>query len=123
MKKAITLLVCLVVCIVGYARTISISTEDRLQDIAGDVNDRNINHSEDTIILTDDITLTREWEPIGKSNKPFSGVFDGQNHTISNLCIRNYNQDRVGLFGCIDGATIRNVVVYGNISTGSDTSR
>lgn len=118
MKKAITLLVCLVVCIVGYARTISISTEDRLQDIAGDVNDRNINHSEDTIILTDDITLTREWEPIGKSNKPFSGVFDGQNHTISNLCIRNYNQDRVGLFGCIDGATIRNVVVYGNISTG-----
>lgn len=119
MKKAITLLVCLVACIVGYARTISISTEDGLQGIATDVNDRNINHNEDTIILTDDITLTGEWIPIGKSGKPFEGVFDGRNHTISNLRITN-GGNYSALFGLLEGV-VENVIVEGVIVSANNS--
>jgi len=119
MKKAITLLVCLVLCIVGYARTISISSEDVLRAIAMDVNVRNINHNEDTIILTDDITLTGEWIPIGKSDKPFEGVFDGQNHTISNLHITN-GGDYSALFGLLEGV-VENVIVKGVIVSANNS--
>ena len=120
MKKAITILACLVLYIVGYARTISISSETELREIASAVNNGNNTYDGDTIILTRDIVLTGEWTPIGKnggSTHSFKGVFDGRNHTISNLCIRNYSQDRVGLFGCIDNATVRNIIVHCYIST------
>lgn len=46
------------------------------------------------------------------SNKPFKGIFDGNYHTITlNLDGSNY----VGLFGCIDGAEIRNLYLEGTI--------
>ena len=56
-----------------------------------------------TIKLTRDINLkNEEWTPIGTNEHPFSGSFDGQNHTVSNLKITNagsYN----GLFGKVVG--------------------
>lgn len=58
-----------------------------------------------TIELTADIDLNNtEWTPIGTNEHPFSGSFDGQNHTVSNLKITNagsYN----GLFGKVVGIT------------------
>ena len=58
-----------------------------------------------TIELTDDIDLKNvEWTPIGTNEHPFSGSFDGQNHTVSNLKITSagsYN----GLFGKVVGIT------------------
>ena len=41
------------------------------------------------------------WTPIGTNTTPFSGVFDGQNHTISNLTISAENS--AALFGYIKG--------------------
>ena len=40
---------------------------------------------------------------IGSENHPFCGVFDGQNHIISNLNVDLSSQDGVGLFGTITG--------------------
>ena len=64
-----------------------------------------------------------DWQPIGyiapsgdadecnhPSNRCFSGIFDGNNHTISNLRIDKSDTDNVGLFAALaDGAQIKNV--------------
>ncbi len=41
------------------------------------------------------------WEPIGKSGSCFSGVFEGNNHTISYVYVDKPSADTVGLFGCV----------------------
>lgn len=51
------------------------------------------------------------FEPIGVGNgrEPFSGVFDGNNHTISGLNINGVSSDYLGLFGKVSGAEIKNL--------------
>lgn len=51
------------------------------------------------------------WQPIGVSSSKFQGIFDGNNHTISNLNIDRPSTDGVGLFGYADGATFKNIVI------------
>ena len=82
------------------------------------------------IKLTADIDLANEpWTPIGTSNKTFCGMFDGDNHTISNLKIdwsKNYvsggnNQNYAGLFGYMKGgndAGIKNLTIENADVTG-----
>ncbi|MDR0437723.1 MAG: T9SS type A sorting domain-containing protein [Bacteroidales bacterium] len=65
--------------------------------------------------LTDDIDLSSyNWTPIGSwsstNDRPFRGVFDGNTKVISGLQI-NAVADRMGLFGRISGATIKNLGV------------
>lgn len=51
----------------------------------------------------------------GNDNNTFQGAFDGQNYTIYGLYYyftgNVYNDAGIGLFGTIDGATVKNVVV------------
>ncbi len=76
-----------------------------------------------SIYLDCDIDLNNQpWSPIGlHSGKPFSGIFDGQNHYISNLYINSQQfeypdmKDNVGLFGYAVKATIKNIGVQGNL--------
>ena len=57
----------------------------------------------------------KEWTPIGTYDSPFSGIFDGQGHTVKGVYIMRKNY--AGLFGYLDGGTIRNVgVVESDIS-------
>ena len=49
--------------------------------------------------LNKDIEIDGEWVPIGTDEKPFNGVLDGNNHTISNL--RNEGSLYGGLFGVV----------------------
>ena len=50
------------------------------------------------------------WVPIGSSSSSFTGTFDGNGHTISNLYINYPTTDRMGLFSRLDvGGIIRNV--------------
>lgn len=77
--------------------------------------------------LTDDIDLSSvcsersPWTPIGDqaSNKDYRGTFDGGNHKITGLYLENkgaYNNVSsyyTGLFGLCDGATVKNLSVYG----------
>ncbi|MBR0277150.1 MAG: hypothetical protein IJQ50_01645, partial [Clostridia bacterium] len=58
-----------------------------------------------TVTLLDNIDLNGiEWTPIGTTEHPFSGVFDGQNYTIKNYKIRGTGENvGLALFGCIKG--------------------
>ncbi len=53
------------------------------------------------------------WRPLGwrefGSINAFSGSFDGQGHTISNLYINRGQENNAGMFGYTDGSTIENV--------------
>lgn len=56
------------------------------------------------------------WTPIGTSSDPFRGTFDGNYHVVSGLYIASGSS--VGFFGCINGGTVKNLVVDGSV-TGS----
>ena len=70
-------------------------------------------------VLTDDITLPEGWTPIGEtidgSNdikrgqnlRAFSGILDGQNHTIT------VPEGGLPLLGYVKGAEVRNLNIYG----------
>ena len=50
------------------------------------------------------------WQSIGDRDNPFTGVFNGNDHTISNLRIDKTDTDHVGLFAALaDGAQVGNV--------------
>ena len=61
------------------------------------------------------------WQPIGE-NSPFSGIFEGNGQTISNLTISRRSGDFVGLFarltGIINGVGLLDVDVRGRNSVG-----
>ena len=58
--------------------------------------------------LSGDLDLTGVVFPgIGTAAQPFTGRFDGQNHTISNVTVSG--TDNVGFFGVIKGAKIQNL--------------
>lgn len=67
--------------------------------------------------LTANIDLNNEpnWTPIGKSELPFQGTFDGYGYQITNLKISNGGQ-YAGLFGYTKGAVIKNCNVTGEIN-------
>lgn len=68
---------------------------------------KNFSSGEDSAVLMDNIDMKdAEWTPIGTSDKPFSGNFDGNGHTISGL---NYSGEYAGLFGYMNNGTISNI--------------
>ena len=61
-------------------------------------------------ILDNDITLTAgDWTPVGTSATPFTGIFNGNGKVVNNLTINQSGADRIGMFGYILGATIKNL--------------
>lgn len=83
-----------------------------------------------TITLGDDIDLDeKEWIPIGTASNPFKGTFDGDGYAISNMNIVSVEEeddsddDSAGLFGVINGATVKNVTLFDaviSVDLGSD---
>lgn len=77
--------------------------------------------------LMNDIELTQSWAPIGR-NTAFTGSFDGNYHTISNLEVLD-NNDYAGLFGKVNGSfsnytsiknlTLKDVRIHGARYTGA----
>lgn len=59
----------------------------------------------------DDNTPTKGWSPIGSISTPFKGNYDGNNKTIKNLRISQPNGEKLGLFGVIQNATIKNLAL------------
>lgn len=115
------------------SKTFYINSAADLKQLADEVNGANAtadSKSGKTYILTKDIDLSayandndgEGWTPIGTyvdgtaNDKPFAGVFDGQNHTITGLKIYSSYNYR-GLFGIARGvnnakkAQIKNVIV------------
>ena len=70
------------------------------------------------IQLDNDIDLSNvAWTPIGtNSTYAFSGVFDGNNRTISGLNYETTSNTYAGLFGYIKTGGIKNLTVEGSVS-------
>ena len=60
-----------------------------------------------------ELTQDPGWLPIGDETHKFSGVFNGGNHSISNLYMHKALQTNIGLFGFTEGANIRNLTIIG----------
>ncbi|MBP3533593.1 MAG: hypothetical protein J6J75_04740, partial [Alistipes sp.] len=83
----------------------------------------------ETIVLADNMNLEGiAWTPIGNCSRSqttgaaFRGTFDGNGKVISNLnCALDADNFGAGLFGLLDGATVRNVTIdSGEISNSAD---
>ena len=100
---------------------------------AADLNDIG-NHVEDfnkCFVMVNDVNLSEytgtEFNIIGPNAiTPFTGVFDGNNHTISNFTYQSASSDNIGLFGHVDdvNAEIKDLIlidpnVHGNTRVGS----
>ena len=81
-----------------------------------------------TVALAENIDLGgKEWTPIGQAARSgktiaagghaFAGVFDGGEKTISGLKItQGGTDDAIGLFGAVQGGTVKNVTVAADIN-------
>ena len=100
------------------ASTIQITTAQQLKQLADEVNAGDSKSGKTVLLMNDiDLSVYPNWSPIGTLNlnwsdvsRPFSGVFDGQNHTISNLTCTSVTNGYVGLFGNFDG-TVQNLIL------------
>lgn len=72
------------------------------------------------IVLDGDIDLSElaaftraavvsNWTPVGTSEKPYTGTFDGKGYTIKNLVINGGSQSNIGFFGVTMNGEIKNV--------------
>ena len=95
----------------------TVTTSKQLMDWAEEV--RNGNRSLDCTLAAD-ITLTEPWTPVGTDyQNPYTGTFDGNNHTIRGLTVTGSNE-YAGLFGYIgSGGTVKNVKLV-NVQITSD---
>ena len=69
---------------------------------------------------TQDIDMTgKSFNPIGSTAHPFCGVYDGQNHIISNLNYSGWETiSYVGFFGKTQNAVVKNLTIKDSIFTG-----
>lgn len=78
-----------------------------------------------TIIIKDNIDFDNEnWTPIGTSDKPFTGIIQGNNHILSNFTItskRDEGFNAVGFVGYAKNATI-NGLIFSNVTINDEYS-
>ena len=100
----------------------TVVTIETPEDLQAFINGYSENASDCTVLLTKDIDMSKNSveKTIGTSKAPFTGVFDGDGYTISNLNIdfSNTAKDYVvpsylGLFGVTNGATIFDLKISG----------
>lgn len=100
-------------------KTIHITNASQLALLTKNVSEKNQDYSGWTIYLDSDINLSRySWLPIGNyyhenknSPRPFKGVFDGQGHKVNGIVINHTEAILGGLFGIVDGGTVKNLKV------------
>ena len=85
-----------------------IKTEAQLKAFAGSLNAK-IDYTGKYVALGNDIAVTGQWDPIGRSDYLFNGTFDGQGNAISGMALGTkdapYALDKenlyIGLFGIL----------------------
>lgn len=123
--------------VISEENMLKISTVEELKTFRDNVNSGN-SYEGWYVYLTNDIELdiNQEWEPIGlylnensspqdETNKPFSGVFDGNGHKVDGIYINTTDKVQ-GLFGLVNNGKIMNteigkdgnIVKVGNASAG-----
>lgn len=105
-----------------------IYTPSQLKEVSDCVNNVNNRFGNKHYKLMNNIVLNpdvlnnpEEWIPIGTdSDEAFSGLFDGNGHTISGLYM-NGDAEYSGLFGYIQGGTVKGVgLIAGSITSDND---
>ncbi|MCL2031157.1 MAG: helix-turn-helix transcriptional regulator [Oscillospiraceae bacterium] len=114
----------------GSAGAFTVSTADELAGLAELVNAGN-RFDGKTVTLAGDIDLSvygagfnggKGWTPIGSGfDHSFSGHFNGNHYAISNLYINDTSIGYAGLLGRVDGGTVTNVQVTGEITAAGFT--
>lgn len=67
------------------------------------------NNADAYYVVANDLDMKNiDFKPIGQIHS-FKGVLDGQNYTISNLKIKQDSTANVGLFGLVEGGTVKNI--------------
>lgn len=91
-------------------RTITIYSGEGLKVAADEVNSGN---TDINITLDNDIDLSDiDWTPIGTYDNPYTGTFNGGNHTITGLKIDQSGTDNVGLIGRLgSGGKVQDVTL------------
>ncbi|MCV2359152.1 YDG domain-containing protein [Paucibacter sp. TC2R-5] len=67
-----------------------------------------------------DVWDAKGFVPVGTASTPFTGSLDGANQTISGLTINAASRSNVGLIGYLDGASVRNIGLFGGSVIGLD---
>ena len=72
--------------------------------------------------LADDTSSFRSWTPIGFNDlRIYTGIFDGQGHTVSGLYVDDASTNFVGLFGCAGtSSSVSNVGVVDSYFNGNN---
>lgn len=80
-----------------------------------------VNNGEDfkdrQVIQLCPIEELKDWIPIGTMEHPFRGTYSGENGTFKSITVQTNGV--AGLFGCIEGATIKNVCIESGSVTGN----
>ena len=118
--------------VINSDNIIEINDAEGLKTFRDDVNNGN-SYEGKAVLLTSDITLSGEWEPIGyyeqetdeknpdtEVNKPFRGIFDGRNNEINGISITT-NKSYQGIFSFVIDGTIRNITISKNNTITGDT--
>lgn len=107
-----------------------ISTTGDLVQLANDVNSgtsysgtyfeliQDITYNTSTDAWNDATSTANNFTAIGTESRPFAGIFNGQNHTISGIRIYSNSNSYQGLFGNNSG-TVRNVTIANTRITGN----
>ncbi|MCD8295010.1 MAG: hypothetical protein LUE27_07200 [Clostridia bacterium] len=104
--------------------TYTLSSASDLAGLASKVNS-GTSFSDCVVNLTVSVDLGNyAWTPIGTTSDPFSGTFNGEGYTISNLYCIKATSSYIGLFGyvhdaLIEDVAISNVNLYGRSGVGS----
>lgn len=100
-----------------------IGTAEDLQHFSIFVNDpyMNAKYGHAYYIQTADIDMSGEtWTSIGTEDNPFSGNFNGGYRSITGLS-NDASSTYGGLFGYCDDVSVKNLIVYGNITANGST--
>ena len=118
------------VACVSVSDTVEVASATELQAISNNISSGKTTYDGITIKLTSDIDLSSvcgkvkgNWQPIGSTTTgcEFTGTFDGQYHTVSNLYAYSdgngtADSKYLALFGnATNGATIKNLTVGGYV--------
>lgn len=79
------------------------------------------NFDQKTVQIADTVTKEldlkgAEWTPIGTTTTSFSGTFNGNGKTVSEVKINIASGYNVGFFAQLDGGSVKNLCVKGNVT-------
>ncbi len=104
--------------VVDYSTYSEIASVEELMEFRDAVNGNDPAAQTAKVVLKDDIVIPAgtEWEPIGHYERPFKGIFDGNNKKVTGLVLDNESAYTVGLFGVIEKGNgvdteVRNIVI------------